>query len=136
MKKFRNNSVISSNNGVNTTFLSSEIFSQKNVQSPRIKELKKIKNNRYKPKDNDMSSFIGKNGGLTTTGTRSRHQKSVGHMSVGFEELSQFSPTCQSKLRMRKRKMDSISSGGRAFISSVRQTQRLSNLDKIYISAT
>ena len=39
--KFRNNSVISSNK--DQTFLSSEIMSQNNVKSPRIQELKKIK---------------------------------------------------------------------------------------------
>jgi len=92
--KFRNNSVISSVKDRDVTYLSSDIMSQ-NSRSPRIQELKKIKH-----KGN--SFMVGpRKQGFASTNSRVRHGKSVGNVS--FEDVSQLSPTCQSKLRMRQK---------------------------------
>ena len=109
--KFRNNSVISSVKDRDVTYLSSDIMSQ-NSRSPRIQELKKIK---QRSKDN--SFMVGpRKQGFASTNSRVRHGKSVGNVS--FEDVSQLSPTCQSKLRMRQ-KIQSMSTN-QTFISSVR----------------
>ena len=45
-------------------------------------------------------------------------------------------PTAQSKLKMREKRSIMTRGPETSFLTSVRQTHRMSNLDKIYFSAT
>ena len=56
---------------------------------------------------------------------------------VEINEVNHTSPTCQTKLRTRERMTNFKNSfGNRPFFSSVKQSQHMKNMDKIYYSAT